>query len=198
MQYALLSLLVGSASAFSVGTAGQMRSSMARASSVAMSGGSGPNPQDKKTKIPTKSEWVTFANAGDCKPGTVVSGFKFGQEIAIVTTPNGKLYALSNRLPPIGQPATTGGVFDDVIVEPITATAFSLQTGKPKGPWCPSPIGKLVFSWIVPQTDAIVFPVRKSGNVVQVRIDVNAKAKFEQKYWRGVLDSQGKVDGGYY
>ena len=33
---------------------------------------------------------------------------------------------------------------------------------------------------------------------VAVLIDVNAKAKFEAGYWRGVLDSQGKVDGGYY
>ena len=40
--------------------------------------------------------------------------------------------------------------------------------------------------------------VRKNGKNVQALINVNAKAQFEQKYWRGVLDSQGKVDGGYY
>merc|ERR1711988_1751073 len=33
---------------------------------------------------------------------------------------------------------------------------------------------------------------------VEALINVNAKAQFEQKYWRGVLDAQGKVDGGYY
>ena len=27
---------------------------------------------------------------------------------------------------------------------------------------------------------------------------VNLKAQFESNYWRGVLDAQGKVDGGYY
>eukprot|EP00966_Prymnesium_polylepis_P114925 2655877-Prymnesium_polylepis.2 len=50
---------------------------------------------------------------------------------------------------------------------------------------------------------ALLYPppadqVRKKGNSVQALINVNAKAQFEQKYWRGVLDSQGKVDGGYY
>ena len=36
------------------------------------------------------------------------------------------------------------------------------------------------------------------NGVVQVLINVNAKAQFESNYWRGILDSQGKVDGGYY
>jgi len=40
--------------------------------------------------------------------------------------------------------------------------------------------------------------LRKQGGYVQALINVNAKAQFEQKYWRGILDSQGKVDGGYY
>jgi hypothetical protein len=47
--------------------------------------------------------------------------------------------------------------------------------------------------------DVPVYPVRKTlGGNIEVLINVNAKAQFEQKYWRGVLDSQGKVDGGYY
>jgi hypothetical protein len=43
-----------------------------------------------------------------------------------------------------------------------------------------------------------VFQSRVQGGNVQCLINVNAKAQFEQGYWRGVLDSQGKVDGGYY
>jgi len=44
-----------------------------------------------------------------------------------------------------------------------------------------------------------VYPVRKSlGGNIEVLINVNAQAQFEQSYWRGILDSQGKVDGGYY
>jgi len=48
-------------------------------------------------------------------------------------------------------------------------------------------------------TDVPVYPCRKGlGGNVEVLINANAKAQFEQNYWRGVLDSQGKVDGGYY
>ena len=43
-----------------------------------------------------------------------------------------------------------------------------------------------------------VFKVRKQGKAVQALINVNLKAQFEFNYWRGILDSQGKVDGGYY
>lgn len=40
--------------------------------------------------------------------------------------------------------------------------------------------------------------VRKQGDKVQVLLDVNAKKRFDSNYWRGILDAQGKVDGGYY
>ena len=32
----------------------------------------------------------------------------------------------------------------------------------------------------------------------QALLDVNAKKRFDAGYWRGILDAQGKVDGGYY
>ena len=41
------------------------------------------------------------------------------------------------------------------------------------------------------------FQCRNQGGR-QVLLDVNAKARFDASYWRGILDSQGKVDGGYY
>ena len=153
------------------------------------------------TKIPTKNVWVSFAEARDCKPGTVVSGFKYGQEIAIVTTRSGKLYALTNKLPPTSQPATFGRLLEgDLIEDPISQTKFSLKSGKIEGTWCPAPalIGPAIFSKIFPKQGITTYQVRKQGNAVQVLVDVNAKAKFESSYWRGVLDSQGKVDGGYY
>ena len=40
--------------------------------------------------------------------------------------------------------------------------------------------------------------LRKQGGSLQALVNVNAKAQFESNYWRGVLDAQGKVDGGYY
>jgi nitrite reductase/ring-hydroxylating ferredoxin subunit len=160
---------------------------------VTMGGTSG-----QKIAIPSKKVWVTWLDASDLKPGEVTSGFRYGQEIAIAKTTGGKLFALSNKLPPTGQPATFGTIEGGSIVEPITLTKFRLSDGKVDGTWCPSPIGRLLIGRLTTPTDVPVFPVRSQGGKIQVNINVNAKAQFESKYWRGVLDAQGKVDGGYY
>ena len=159
----------------------------------------GPAPTGG-VKIPSKNAWVTFADSSEIVKGGVISGFSFGQELAIACTKNGQLYAMANKLPPTGQPATLGKVTDDgkAIVEPLCGTAFDLKTGKPVGKWCPYPLGQLVFGRLIGPSDVAVFKVRQQGGKVQCLINVNAKAQFEQNYWRGVLDSQGKVDGGYY
>merc|ERR1719221_733927 len=155
-----------------------------------------PQMSDAKT-IPTKNVFVTFADAKDVPPGTITSGFRFGQEIAIVNE-KGTLYAISNKLPPTSQPATFGELSGDgTLKEPISGTKFSLKTGKVVGPWCPSLIGQ-GLKLLVGETRLQTYRVRKSGNSIQVEINVNAKLQFEQSYWRGVLDAQGKVDGGYY
>jgi len=158
-----------------------------RSAAPIMSGGS----------IPDKKVWVTFAPSSDCQPGQITSGFKFGQEIAIAND-KGSLYAIANKLPPTGQPATFGELEGKgLLKEPITGTVFNMKNGKAVGEWCPSLVGRL-FRILVSATDVAVYPVRKSGKNIEVQINVNAKAQFEANYWRGVLDSQGKVDGGYY
>lgn len=40
--------------------------------------------------------------------------------------------------------------------------------------------------------------VKKNGSKIQVEVDVNYKTNYESNYWRGILDAQGKTDGGYY
>ena len=40
--------------------------------------------------------------------------------------------------------------------------------------------------------------VREQGGFVEILLDVDAKADFEKAYWKGILDAQGKADGGYY
>ena len=142
---------------------------------------------------------MTFADAKECKPNSIISGFNFGQELAIITEQSGKLFAMSNKLPPTSQPATFGELTNKgTIVEPISLSEFSLSTGQPIGTWCPSPLGQIIIKRLIGPTPCLMFPVRKQGGKVQVLIDVNAKAAFEANYWRGVLDAQGKVDGGYY
>jgi len=154
---------------------------------------------DKSKKIPNKNVWVSFADSSAAKPGTIVSGFQYGLEVAIVTDKSGATYACSNKLPPTGQPATFCDFGDKpgTIKEPITGTVFSLKTGKPEV-WCPSALGRLVIGRLLGPQNLDVFPCRKGAGSVQALVNVNAKAQFEQNYWRGILDSQGKVDGGYY
>merc|ERR1719235_2938367 len=159
----------------------------ARSSTPEMSGGA----------IPAKKQWITFVTAKECPPGTVASGFRYGQEIAIAND-KGNLYAIANKLPPTGQPATFGEIQGKgILKEPVTGTEFNMKTGKPIGEWCPTLVGKL-FRLLVGPSEVATYPVRKSGNNIEVQINVNAKAQFEANYWRGVLDAQGKVDGGYY
>jgi len=159
----------------------------ARSGTPEMSGGA----------IATKKVWVSFVNSKDCPPGQVASGFRYGQEIAVAND-KGTLYALANKLPPTGQPATFGEIQGKgILKEPITGTLFNMKSGKPVGEWCPTLVGKL-FRLLVGPSDVPTYPVRKSGNNIEVQINVNAKAQFEANYWRGILDSQGKVDGGYY
>jgi len=155
------------------------------------------DPQMSGGAIPTKKSWITFCTAKEVPPGQIASGFRYGQEIAIAND-KGNLYAIANKLPPTAQPATFGElVGKGIMKEPITGTLFNMKTGKPVGEWCPTLVGKL-FRLLVGPQDVPTYPVRKSGNNIEVQINVNAKAQFEANYWRGVLDAQGKVDGGYY
>ena len=154
-----------------------------------------PRPQPVTKKL----VWVSFADSSECTPDSIISGFRYGQEIAIACEKSGKLYAMSNKMPPTSQPATFGELTQKgSIIEPISGTEFSLKTGKPVGKWCPAPLGQLLIKRLIPPQEMLMFPVRRQGSAVQVLIDINAKAAFEANYWRGILDAQGKVDGGYY
>ena len=46
--------------------------------------------------------------------------------------------------------------------------------------------------------DASPPQAKTGGGAVSVEVDVNAKTNFESGYWKGILDAQGKTDGGYY
>jgi len=153
---------------------------------------------NRDKKIPTKNVWVDLIPAAEVKPDTINSGFRYGIEVAVVCDQKGSLYGFSNKMPPTGQPTTFAKVEDGCVVEPVTGTAYNLKTGKQTGKWCPYPVGQLIIGRVTTPQDLDTYQVRKKGNSVQALINVNAKAQFEQKYWRGVLDSQGKVDGGYY
>jgi len=180
----MLSFFVG-ATAFQAGQplATQQRSSVSMAAAA----------------FPVKNVWTTVCSAKQLKPNSLTAGFGGGQDILIATDKGGKIFATANVCPHIGTPLDQGTVEGNTIVCPLHRSAFDLKTGKLVGPWCPAPplVGPLTGKLESPR-ELLTFQARKSGDKVQVLLDVNAKARFDANYWRGVLDAQGKVDGGYY
>jgi nitrite reductase/ring-hydroxylating ferredoxin subunit len=132
------------------------------------------------------------------KPGSATSGVAGGLAICIVVDSKGSVYALGDKCPPISQPLSFGKVnTDGTIQDPVFGTKFSLKTGEVVGEWCPSGIGKLIGGAFEP-SGVPTYSVKQKGGIIEVQIDVNAKANFEAGYWSGVLDAQGKADGKYY
>jgi nitrite reductase/ring-hydroxylating ferredoxin subunit len=149
--------------------------------------------------LPSKLEYRPCLNVKDLpKPGSATSGVAGGLAICIAVAPNGQLYALGDKCPPVNQPLSFGKVnADGTIEDPVLGTKFSLKSGEVVGKWCPSGIGKLLGGLFEP-TGVPTYPVKKSGQFIEVQVDVNAKANFESNYWSGILDAQGKADGKYY
>jgi len=183
----MLALVVGTA-AFQ---AGQPLAASRRSAAVSMVGA--------PTDFPVKNVWTTVCSAKELKPATLTAAFGAGQDILIATDKGGKIFATANVCPHIGTPLDQGTVEGNTIVCPLHRSAFDLKSGKLVGPWCPAPplIGPLTGKLKSPR-ELLTFQARKSGDKVQVLLDVNAKKRFDANYWRGILDSQGKVDGGYY
>ena len=111
---------------------------------------SAPARARRPQKISSKNVWVTFADKSECTPNSIISGFRYGLEIAIATEKGGARYAVSNKLPPTGQPATLGELTQAGTIKcPVSGSEFSMKSGKPKGKWCPSPIGQIILKRIV-------------------------------------------------
>jgi len=171
----------------------------ATTSRAAVSMAGRPTFADDPKYYPSKNVWTTVCKTADLQPSSLKACFGAGQDLLIATDKGGRVFAAANVCPHIGTPLDQGTVEDGAIVCPLHRSAFDLKTGKLVGPWCPAPplIGPLTGKLKSPR-ELQTFQARKQGNAVQVLLDVNAKKRFESNYWRGVLDSQGKVDGGYY
>merc|ERR1712228_683621 len=124
---------------------------------------------------------TTVCSTADLKPNSLKAAFGAGQDILVATDKGSKVFATANVCPHIGTPLDQGTVEDGAIVCPLHRSAFDLKSGKLKSP-----------------KELKTFQARTQGGKVQVLLDVNAKKRFDSNYWRGILDAQGKVDGGYY
>ena len=129
--------------------------------------------------------------------GSAVSAICAGLDICVAVDTDGSVYALGNKSPVLGTPMAAGSVRDGLIRDPLTGSSFDVKTGELVGAWCPNFPFNILFSIIEP-TPLPVFKVKTGGGAVSVEVDVNAKTNFESGYWKGILDAQGKTDGGYY
>ncbi|KAH8071971.1 hypothetical protein JL721_3877 [Aureococcus anophagefferens] len=129
-----------------------------------------------KTRASQKS-YVPAVGQDQLKPGSAVSSICAGLDICIAVD--------------------TDGVANGLIRDPLTGSSFDVKTGELVGPWCPNFPFSILFSIIEPTT-LPVFKCKTGGGAVSVEVDVNAKTNFESGYWKGILDAQGKTDGGYY
>ena len=169
------------------------------ASRAAVSMAGGKTFGNSPSYFPVKNVWTTVCKSSDLKPASLKPVFGAGQDILIATDKGGKVFAAANVCPHIGTPLDQGTVEGSAIVCPLHRSAFDLRTGKLVGPWCPAPplIGPLTGKLKSPR-ELQTFQARQQGGKVQVLLDINAKKRFDANYWRGILDAQGKVDGGYY
>lgn len=145
----------------------------------------------------TRKQFVPAVTQDQLKPGSAVSAICSGLDICIAADTDGSVYALGNKSPVLGTPMALGPVKAGKIKDPLTGTSFSLKTGEVVGDWCPNFPFSILFSLIEP-AGLPVFKAKTSGNAVSVEVDINAKTNFESGYWKGILDAQGKADGGYY
>mmetsp|Transcript_4063 Transcript_4063/g.13344 ORF Transcript_4063/g.13344 Transcript_4063/m.13344 type:complete len:154 (-) Transcript_4063:688-1149(-) len=145
----------------------------------------------------SKKSFVPAVEQSQLKPGAAVSAICSGLDICIAVDTDGSVYALGNKSPVLGTPMAIGPVKAGKIKDPITGTSFSLKTGEVVGAWCPNFPFSFLFGLIEP-AGLPVFKCKTAGSSVSVEVDVNAKTNFESGYWKGLLDAQGKADGGYY
>ena len=130
------------------------------------------------------------------KRGKAVSANAGGLAICIAADKNGYLYALSDKAPPTGQPLSQGSVEGTTICDPTFGSRFDLKTGACVE-WLPGGFGAILRNVFEPQ-GVYTYPVKSQGGKIQVQVNVNARAEYEQGYWKGILDAQGKSDGSYY
>jgi len=129
-------------------------------------------------------------------PGKATSGVAAGLAICVAVDEKGSVFALGDKCPPVNQPLSFGKVANGCIADPVLGTTFNLKTGAVED-WCPSAIGRVVGGLFEP-AGVPTFPCKTKGKNVEVQVDVNYKLAYEQKYWSGILDAQGKSNGKYY
>ncbi|CAM9304870.1 unnamed protein product [Hapterophycus canaliculatus] len=146
-------------------------------------------------------EWVPVVPIDEApSPGTAKSVFVSDLDLCVAADEKGLLYVLGNKCPPANQPLSFSLVVNGCIKDPVLGTKIDVETGDVVD-WCPSLLGKLLGPILGPEPENAgvnVFKVRSKKGILEAYLNVNAKAEYESAYWTGILDAQGKADGGYY
>ena len=155
-------------------------------------------------KFPVLMKWIDIGSIDDFQCGITAVNMYKEESLAIVRDVSGKLTAIVDKSPYLGVPLSFGSVIEyngeTCIQCPQSKTLFSMQTGKVVGDWIPFPpvINNILRVVVGPADDIMKYPLRNINGKLQVKVDVNIKDRFESRYWRGILDAQGKTEGKYY
>lgn len=151
--------------------------------------------------VKEKFDWVPILPISEAPaPGTAKSVFTSDLDLCVAADENGLLYVLGNKCPPANQPLSFSTVSNNIIKDPVLGTKIDIETGDVVQ-WCPSLVGKLLSPILGPKPDNAgvpTFKVRSKNGKLEAYVQVNAKEAFESGYWKGILDAQGKADGGYF
>ncbi|CBN79363.1 conserved unknown protein [Ectocarpus siliculosus] len=146
-------------------------------------------------------QWVPILPIDEAPtPGTAKSVYVADLDLCVAADERGLLYVLGNKCPPANQPLSFSLVSNNIIKDPVLGTKIDIETGDVIE-WCPNLLGKLLSPILGAQPENAgvqTFVVRQKGGNLEAKVNVNAKAEFEKSYWTGILDAQGKADGGYY
>lgn len=142
--------------------------------------------------------WVRLVPTSDLQPGDLKTFYVAGQSVLVATDLDGQVYATQGMCSHLATPLEAGSIADGVLTCDQHHSSFDLKTGDVIE-WCPHPpiLGPLLGK-LKPPTPIQVFPVRETNGFIEAYLNVQAREDFEQSYWKGILDAQGRADGGYY
>lgn len=143
--------------------------------------------------------WVPLIATSEISPGELKGVSAASQSILVSCDYDGQVYASTNICPHLGTPLVDGSIGDGVITCAQHKSSWDLSSGELAGDWCPYPpvIGPLLGK-LQGARKLEVFPVRENNGQIEALINIDARADFEQDYWAGLLDAQGKATGSYY
>ena len=140
-------------------------------------------------------EWVQLLPKSRIEPGEIVPVQIQGIDLLVVASRDGKVHCLANSCSHMGTPLDTGRLesrptqdasgqkvlpnssppnveFEDCIVCPLHHTAFALESGEVRGPWCPYPPVLGALTGTVKKTSPVAtFDIRTKGKFIEVRIN---------------------------